>query len=460
MPTDVAPSTRHSQALSFAIRGGAWSLGLFGLLRLRGVETGALLPLTQLQARLAESTFGRPAAPIDVTLACSAADAFALCAGAILAYPARWSARLKGAAGGIALILVLNIVRIGVLGRAAGTAAWFEALHVYVWPALLTLSIGAYVFAWMRRAERSRAATEGSEAPASPVDHTAPATTLFTVRSALLMGAFLVLFVAAAPLYLESAAVLAVAAFITRMAAGALHLVGVPARAAGHVLWTARAGYMVTQECIATPLIPVYLAAVVASSRPGRFRALALAAALPLFVGLGLARLLVVALPAALVGSPLFLVHAFYQLLLAAVVVFLAARWRHGAGVTAWRRALLGGALGAVFVSLLGPPCAAALRWAFASPLYDPQGALAFLPAFQFGLYVALSVAAFVALDWRPFAAGLALLGLSQIAGFALLEVAAAQAAFLPHVRDVRAWALAGPLLVVMAMVTHDRSRH
>ena len=452
MPTDVVPSTRHSQALSFAIRGGAWSLGLFGVLRLRGVETGALLPLTQLQARLAEGAFGRPAAPIDVTLACSAADAFALCAGAILAYPARWPARLKGAAGGIALILVLNTLRIGVLGRAAGTPAWFEALHLYVWPALLTLTIAGYVFAWMRRAQRSEAA---------PLPSPSPSTAPFTLRSALLMGTFLVLFVAAAPLYLESAAVLAVAAFITRMAAGALPLVGVPATAAGNVLSTARGGFMVNQECLASPLIPVYLAAVIALSRTARSRAMALAAAVPLFVGLGLARLLVVALPAALVGSPLFFVHAFYQLLLAALVVFLAARWRHGAGVTAWRRALLGGALGAVFVTLLGPPSAAALQMAFApAPLSDPQGALAFLPAFQFGLYVALSVAAFVALDWRPFAAGLAVLALSQIAGFALLQIVAAQAAFLPHVRDVRAWALAAPLLVVMAMVTHARSRH
>jgi exosortase/archaeosortase family protein len=456
--TDVLPSTRHSRALSFAIRGGAWSLGLFGVLRLREVETAGLLPLTQLQARLAEGAFGRPAAPIDVTLACSAADAFALCAGAILAYPASWPARLKGAAGGIALILVLNTLRIGVLGRAAGTPAWFEALHVYLWPALLTLSIAGYVFAWMRRVDT----VPDPAPPVAPTLDRVPSTTPFTVPAALLMGTFLVLFVAAAPLYLESAAVLAVAGFITRAAAGALRVAGVPATASGNVLWTARGGFMVTQECLATPLIPVYLAAAIAFSRTGRARAAALAAAVPLFIGLGLARLLVVALPAALIGSPLFLVHAFYQLVLAAVLVFLAARWRHGTGVTAWRRGLLGGGLGGVCVLLLGPPCAAALRWAFTetAPLIDPQGALAFLPAFQFGLYVALSIAAFVTLGWRPFAAGLAVLGLSQIAGFALLQIAAAQAAFLPHVRDVRAWALAGPILVVIALVTHDRPRH
>ena len=46
-------------------------------------------------------------------------DHIALCAGAILAFPALWRARLTGAAGGIALILLVNTVRIGTLGRAA-----------------------------------------------------------------------------------------------------------------------------------------------------------------------------------------------------------------------------------------------------------------------------------------------------------------------------------------------------
>ena len=46
----------------------------------------------------------------------------ALCMGAILAYPVAWSRRLAGAGLGLALILGLNTVRIGTLGRAAGGA--------------------------------------------------------------------------------------------------------------------------------------------------------------------------------------------------------------------------------------------------------------------------------------------------------------------------------------------------
>src|SRR4029453_14526120 len=95
------------------------------------------------------------------------------------------------------------------------------------------------------------------------------------------------------------------------------------------VLWTPRGGFLVTQECISTPLVPVYLASICAYSTTWRRLILGVVATLPLFIALGIVRLLVVALPDAVVASPLFLVHAFYQLLLGAVVVFLAALWRH-----------------------------------------------------------------------------------------------------------------------------------
>ena len=218
----------------------------------------------------------------------------------------------------------------------------------------------------------------------------------------------------------------------------------------------------VTQECVSTPLIPVYLAAVLAYSRTWRWGALGLLATVPLFVGLGVARLLVVALPAALVASPLFLVHAFFQLLLGAVVVFLAAFWRFGTGGTALRRALLAVLLGAAFVYLLDAPytwlvTSAAAVLGGAAPLHDPQGAIAALPAFQVGLYVALWAAAFVAAGWRRLLAGLALLALTQVAGLLALHVLASHSGLTPHVPDVRAWAVVGPLLVIAAVVSVGR---
>jgi exosortase/archaeosortase family protein len=446
VPTGTAPPQPH-QARNFALRGVAWSLGLFGVLRLPSVEAHAILPLTRLQGRIADITFGAPTLPVEVTLACSGADAIALCAGAILAYPARWSMRTAGAAAGVGLILLLNTVRIGTLGRAAGSASLFEMLHVYVWPFLLALAIAGYAFTWMRLADRT---------PAAPVSwRVAPETRRF-----LWLGAALfVLFTLLSSLE-ESAGVLVVAGLVATAAASALDVTGIEASAAGNVLVTTRGAFLVTQECMSTPLIPLYLAAVLAYVTGWRRRAVALLAAPLLFVGLAIARLLVVALPAYLVASPVFLVHAFYQLLLAAVVILFAARWRHGSGATAWRRAVLGGVVGIAVMLVLGDPYAALLRRLFApgNGFDDPQGAVTMLAPFQVGLFIALCAAVLRPWRWRPILGGFALIGASHVVLFAGLRFLA-EHDLTPHVRDIRAWAVVFPPIVIAAVMSHGQPR-
>jgi exosortase/archaeosortase family protein len=440
-----------TDAVKFVLRGLAASLGFFGLLRLNWTEAHVLLPFTHAQAGLAAGLFGTPALPVEVTLACSGADALALCLGAVLAYPVPWRARLAGAAAGAALILGLNIARIGILGRAAASPAWFNTLHVYVWPAVLTIAIAGYVFGWMRCAD----------SPPSPPASAGPApqpSRWFVV----LTGAFLLLFLATSPLYLESHGVFALAGFIARAAAVTLGFVGVSAHAAANVLWTSRGGFLVTQECISTPLIPVYLAAVCAYSATWRRLVLGVLATLPLFIVLGIMRLLVVALPEVVV-SPIFFVHAFYQLLLGAVAVFFAALWRHG-GRTALGHALAGIIVGVLFVQLLGPFYTRVVAYQAGARLEDPQGAIAFLPAFQVGLYLAMWVAAFhhgllVTVGWRRFLAGFALLGLTQTAGLLALQALASHSGLTAHVRDIRGWAIAGPVLIFAAVVNVARPR-
>jgi exosortase/archaeosortase family protein len=462
VPTDTAPSLTH--AVKFALRGVAWSLGLFGLLRLNWTEAHVLLPLTRVQGALATGLFGTPAVPVEVTLACSGADALALCLATVFAYPVTWRARLAGAGGGAALILVLNTVRIGTLGRAAASPAWFNTLHVYVWPAVLALAIAGYVFAWMRLADRRHTSGARAAGPSEPLPAGRPPSPLPAARQAakparrfvVLTLAFLLLFTAASPLYLQSASVLALAGFIARAAGVILGGFGVDAHAAGNVLWTPSGSFLVTQECISTPLIPVYLAAISTYSTTWRRLTLGVIAALPLFIALGIVRLLVVALPA-VAASPTFLVHAFYQLLLGAVVVFLAALWRHGRKA-APGRALAGIFAGVLFVLLLGPFYTRAVTYRPAVPLNDPQGAIAFLPAFQVGLYLALWVAAFIAVAWKRFLAGLALLGLTQTAALLAVHALATQFDLAAHVRDVRAWAVAGPVLIFVAVVNVARA--
>lgn len=452
MPTDTARG--RTDAVKFALGAVAWSLGLFGLLRLNWTEAHAVLPFTRVQAAAAAGLFGPSVLPLEVTLACSGADAIALCLGAVFAYPVSWRMRLAGAGAGAGLILGLNTLRIGTLGRVAASPVWFNTLHVYVWPAVLTLAIAGYVFGWMRLADRRQALAEKAVA----VGPSLSARPQPTRRFVLFTAAFLLIFSAASPLYLESTWVLALASFIARTAAAILGVVGISAYAVANMLWTPRGSFLVTQECISTPLLPVYLAGICAYSTTWRRLILGVLAAAPLFIALGIARLLVVALPGAVVASPLFLVHAFYQLLLGAVVVFLAAQWRHG-GKAAFGHALVGVMVGIAFFYLLGPFYTRIVTYPAGAPLDDPQGAIALLPAFQIGLYLALWVAAFVTAGWRRFLAGFAVLALTQTAGLLALHALASHSGLTARVTDIRGWAVAGPLLIVAAVVNVARPR-
>jgi exosortase/archaeosortase family protein len=443
-------------ATGFALRLIAWSLALFGLFRQPWVGAHVLLPVTQLQAAAGSALVGPSSLPVEATLACSGADALALCLAAILAYPARWRRRAAGVAGGAALILALNTIRIGTLGRAAASPRWFDALHVYVWPAALTIAIAGFVFAWMRAVDRPRSSpvTRSAEPETRPLH-------LLTRRFAVVAAAFLALFTLASPLYLESARVLMAAGLVARTAAFLLRALGIDAAAAAGVLATPRGAFLVTQECISTPLIPVYLAAVLVYSRSWWSRALLVAAAVPLFIALGIARLLVVAVPAGLDTPPAFFIHAFSQLLVAVAMVIGIALWRHGARPAALARAVAALALAIAFVRVLGAPYTDAILWfrPAAAAFADSQGALMFLPAFQFGLFLALWVAAFVPSGWTRFLCGASLLAALQIAVTGGVQLFAVHAGIAPLVRDIRAWALLGPALIIAAVVNVAKPR-
>ncbi len=435
MPTDTA---RHpTEPLRFVARAVAGSLAFFAVLRLPWTEAHLLLPATRAQGQWAEGLFGAPTLPVQVTLACSGADVLALCLGAVLAYPVRWRTRLLGAAMGAALVLGLNTLRIGTLGQAVASPGWFTALHLYVWPAVLTLAVAGYVFTWMRFADRTAAVPEIATLPQP------------TRRFILFAGFFLLLFVGAAPLYAGSAGMLRVGGSMASAAAWVLALAGVSGHAAANVLWTSRGAFIVTSECIATPLIPMYCAAVCAYAPSWRHAGLGALAAVPLFGLLGVIRLLLVALPEVVMTSPTFLVHAFYQVLLGAIVVGVASAWRHGRAAAAWR-VPAGIATALVVTFLYGPAYTGAVVELAGPVANDPQGAIALLPVFQVALFLALWVAAFASVGWAYFLGGVAVLGLTHVAGLEALQALGSQA---DPTLGVRAWAVGGPVLLCAGVV-------
>lgn len=438
---------------------GGCVVGLFGLLRLGWVQQQILLPLGALQQRVASDLLGAPRDAVVVNVSCTGADEMALCVGVIAAFPVAWSVRVRGALAGVALILALNTVRIGSLSFVADDGAMLNLLHLYVWPAILIVAVLAYVFAWMNRVTR----TGPTGAPGPPGPGGARSATL-AWRFLALTAVFVAAYFSVAPWVYGSQAINTVAGGVAATGAFLIAGLGVPATVSGTFLTTAHGSFVVTQECVATPLIPVYLAGVLSAPISRGRRAAALVLAPALFFGLGTARLLVLALPQALVSSHVVAIHAFSQVLMAVLVVGVASWVRtHSAPSRPWARtALLAAGAGAALGFTVGPLWSAGVGAAATAlqtvsnhtgHLYaDPQSAIAMLPAFQMALFVGLWIAASRAWAWRTLAVGLAGLLLSQVAVLVLLGELGQHIGFAPHVSLIRGWAVGIPVLLMLLL--------
>lgn len=435
---------------------------LFGLLRAPWVSATLLVPFTRLQADVVQWYGGGHPLAVSVTLSCSGADVLALACGAILAYPAPWRRRLTGSAGALACIVPLNLVRIGTLSMVGTRAPWFSLLHLYVWPAVLVAVTALYFFVWIQRPWAAADSPRRMWMPSGALR-----------RFAVASGGLLVVFGLAAPWIMSSAAVATAGGWIARAAAAVLGGLGLQASATGNALSTSRGAFLVTPACIATPLIPVYLAGVLTAPMPRPARGLGLLAAIPLFVALGVLRLLALALPPVVATSPVFVAHAFYQLLAFVVLVAGAAYWQ-AAGTriridpfrAIVRRAVPAGlialafsvAAGSVYVEALLASARAIhahLPWMLTTLVApgDGQGALHVLPVYQASLWLALAWIALPRGRWTRLPAGLLVLFVSQLVVLAALGGMHAAFALDVPVLLIRAWAVALPPLLVLLLV-------
>ena len=69
-----------------------------------------------------------------------------------------------------------------------------------------------------------------------------------------------------------------------------------------------------------------------------------------------------------------------------------------------------------------------------------------------------MSIAAFSVIDWKPLVAGFAVLALTQATGLFVLHAIAASGVS-AHVRDIRGWAVAGPVLIAAVVANVARAR-
>ena len=453
-----AGAANGNSMLRFTLVTGAWFVALFGLMRLAWVERNLLTPFAEVQQRVADQLTGAPSDLVYADASCSGGDPLALCAGAIFAFPASWGARLRGAAVGFTVITALNIVRLGNLSLVAENRALLDLLHVYVWPGVLILVAAAFVYGWMGRQGFGVA----GGAPAVPGGAAAGAFVLGgAARRFLLLAALLVAaYFATAPFFYESAAVDVIAGWIAIAGGAILAGAGTTVTVSGAILRTAHGGFIVTQECIFTPLIPLYGAAALAAPLGWGRRAAMLAATPAVFFALGVSRLLVLAVPAAVIGSYTVAIHAFSQTLVAVLLVSVAAVQAAGTGRRGAARAAVAVALGALAAFAAAPALGVVVDGAVGGvqslaghaghAFADDQGAWAILPAFQVGLFTALWFAvAGGGRSWRRALAGLGGVVLVQAAFGVPVDELAHHYGLDLHVGLLRGWALALPAAAV-----------
>ncbi len=427
----------------FALSALAWSLALFAALRLTWIDLTVVNWLVTTQRDLALWYGARPSAAVVVDASCSGSDVIALCLAVTLSYPVAWRSRLLGAAGGTLLILALNTVRIGTLFNTAAQPALFNALHIYVWPAILMIATGLYVLVWTSRAGGVAARHQGAASIRAPW-------TRFGLTALALLG----LHAAAAPWTMTSAAVLRAGTWTATAAERVLTTIGVAATSTGNIIATSRGAFQVTQECLLTPLVPIYLAAIVALPMRGRTRAWALLLALPVFFVLGIVRVLVLALPPAVASSPLFVAHGFYQIVAGAALIAAASAWAIAREAEPGRAAQIAGrallaSTGAVLIAIVAGDAWRAMlaitpgSWVIER---DVQGALPLLPVYQLGLLAGLWLALSPFRRASRLVPALVLLAASQIALILTIDGASSRLRIVGHPLVIRAAALAVPM--------------
>lgn len=430
-----------------------WIIGLFGLMRLGWVQQNLLLPFAGLQQRLGSDLTGAPMGAVVVDMSCTGADVIALCLGVILAFPAPWRTRIQGGLLGLLLIAVMNTLRIASLSFVATNGALMNLLHIYVWPTILIIAVSAYVFVWINRhgAPAGVTTSVGAAAPAG-----------LPLRFLLLAGLFVAAYFALAPSIFQSPLLYAVGGWAATSASAIILSLGGMATVSGNVLTTTHGSFIVTQECLATPLIPLYAAAALSAPWSPLRRALACLAAPLVFFGLGMARLLVLALPAAVVPSHLTAIHAFSQVMMGVVLVVAASLWLRAQSDSDRGRghaplvAIGVGALAVIGAGWVWDALIDTTIAALQAPIQhaghayvDAQGAFAILPVFQLGLFVALWVTVSTPRVWRRLFCGLLVLAVTQVVVSVGLGELFRHIGVDLHVSLIRAWALSGPVALV-----------
>jgi exosortase/archaeosortase family protein len=443
----------HATPLRYLATFGAWSLAGQALLANTAVQAAAVVPFARWQGALVQRYLIDGPLMVTVDPSCSGLEVLALCLAATLAYPVAWRRRLIGAGLGVLLILALNAVRIASLAGAS-QSPWFGTLHTTVWPTILVVATAGWVVVWIRSTDRA-------------TNNLTPMARRFVAWSAALLAVYAV----AVPVLTEAQMLTPAARGAANAAAAILNGFGADASVTLQLLSVGRMQYLVTPDCVATPLIAFYFAAVFASPLGWRTRLLGVVAAVPLFSVLAVLRLLTVALPVAAADATLVLTHAFNQILLGAAVLVAVALWRSDGHSRPRAVAVALGVAVAVAVIAVAGGFAVAAAWAglleglhLAAPpglpgsgAGDGQGALLAMPIYQLAVFAGAWILARRHAAHARWATAAVMLVVSQFVLLTTLGWMHSEGIRPFSALAIRAWSVAVPVLMILVVV---RSGH
>ena len=449
-----AAGTPSNASLRFLLTGACWSAGLLIVLGSSLGQRALIAPFAAWQAALAVGVAG--GSPVVVDLSCSGSDVIALSIAAILAYPVSWRRRIAGVALAGVFLVTLNTIRIATLVDTAGTPL-FLPLHLYIWPAALITGAAAFVFGWIWVSERPIWRVQDEDARR-------------TRTLMIAMPSLIVVYAAIAPWLLASVTLQRVAIELATFSAALLRSVGIDALTGGSTLVVGQRAFLVTTECITTPLMPVYLAWALVYPRRVRTRLVAVALFVPLFLTLSVLRLLTVSFPA-IIGSPLHLTHGFYQIVAGALLIVAAVRLRTGVAPQEKMFSRLAAAALAVVgaVALASPytwlieQAATAMRavrpytLSTSASLADIQGAFAIMPGYELALLCGLAVAWCGSRAWRALAVLIPLAALAQVATLVIAGELSGRFSMALPITAIRALSILTPVALVAAAAVHAR---
>jgi archaeosortase B (VPXXXP-CTERM-specific) len=119
---------------------------------LNALLSGLVLRLVGVPNTRAGTSLQMPSGGLDIISECSAIYVAILYAAAVLAFPAPWRARGRGLAAGLAIIFVVNVLRLVTLGEVVQhRPKWLPLFHEYLWQVLFILIVTAIYVAWIER---------------------------------------------------------------------------------------------------------------------------------------------------------------------------------------------------------------------------------------------------------------------------------------------------------------------